>query len=184
MTRHRFFLGYAYDLFRRGAFYTAWQNLLKQLRRIRLIAFLVRVLTVFLSLLQTGALVLLATVLFLILLPIGSSLMLGILLTALIESRQTNRRLRNELANKNVYILFAYDPPSPFLFQNAADLSAHKDTAVLIVSPYWISGKGIKKGRFYCTARQEAEGIYLIRRYYFFSLKKHVLPHTKITYIY
>ena len=184
MTSPRFFFGYAYALFRRGAFYSAWLGVLKQLRRVRLIGLLIRILTFVLSLLQTGAFVLLTTVLLLILLPVGCALMLGILLTALIESGQTNRRLLRELTGKTVYVLFAHDPPSPFLFQNAADLAMRENSAVLIVSPYWIKSVGMKKGRFYCTARQEASRIYLIRRYYFFSLKKHVLPHVSIAYLY
>ena len=47
--------------------------------------------------------------------------------------------------------------------------------AVLVVSPYPVSPRGLGgKGSFF-TARKEAEGIYLVRRHYFFMLRKRVL---------
>ena len=47
--------------------------------------------------------------------------------------------------------------------------------AVLVVSPYPLSSRGLGgKGGFF-TARREAEGLYLVRRHYFFMLRKRVL---------
>lgn len=183
MTAHRFFFGYAYELFTHAQLYTHWQNLLAYIRRFRMIAFVLRVLTIIWSILQTGALVLLTTALFLVILPIAAALMLGILLTALIESRRTNRQLREESEGKQIYVLFMTDRDNPFLSVNTKNLADSGNT-VLIVSPYWISAKGIRRGHFYCTARKEADDVYLVRRYYFFSLKKHVLSDAKVGYVY
>ena len=183
MTRHRFFWGYAYDLFKHAPLYTHWQSLLTYFRRFRTIAFILRILTVIATVLQTGALVVLATAVFLVILPLLGALMLGILLTALLESRRTNRRLRAQTDEKRVCVLFMSTEKNEFLKSNAQSLCAH-GFFVVVVSPYWISPKGIAGKHFFCTAREEYPNIFLIRRYYFFSFRKHVLQNTDAVYLY
>ncbi len=183
MTAHRFFFGYACAQFTHTPLYTHWQGLLAYIRKIRAIAITLRILTVILTVLETGALVILTTALFLVILPILGALMLGILITALLESRRTNRLLAGVTRGRSVYVLFMDASSSPFFSAHAQSLAANGG-AVLIVSPYWISSKGISHGRFYCTARKEGDGIYLIRRYYFFSLKKNVLSLRTVGYVY
>ena len=183
MTRHRFFWGYAYDLFKHAPLYTHWQSLLTYFRRFRTIAFILRILTVIATVLQTGALVVLATAIFLVILPLLGALMLGILLTALLESRRTNRLLQKQAAGKCICVLFMSLEENGFLAGNAKSL-AEQGFLVAIVSPYWIASKGIAGKRFFCTAREEYPNIFLIRRYYFFSFRKHVLQNTDAVYLY
>lgn len=178
------FLKYAWETLRAAAFYEQWLRILSYLRRLRLVALILRLGTILLTVLQTGALVLLTTVLFLIAIPVLIFFTLGILLTALLESRKTNRTLSRLLCGKKVYVLFATDSPTPFFIGNARQLSSLKDTAVLIVSPFWLSSKGILRKGFYGTARREAQNIYTLRRYYFFSLQKQVLRHLETAYLY
>lgn len=178
------FFKYAWESLRAAAFYEQWLRFLSYLRRLRLVTLILRLGAILLTVLQTGALVLLATALFLIAIPILISLTLGILLTALLESRKTNRILSRLLCNKRVYILFATDSPSPFFVANARHLASLGDAAVLIVSPFLLSSKGILRRGFYGTARREAENIYTLRRYYFFSLQKKVLCHLQTAYLY
>ena len=183
ITAHRFFFGYAYDLFTHAPLYTHWQTLLTHIRRFRTVAFLLRILTILVTVLQTGALVVLATALFLVVLPLLAALMLGILLTALLESRRTNRRLQKQAKGKRVCVLFMSNEENAFLEHNAKNLCA-RGFFVVIVSPYWISSKGLADKRFYCTAREEYRNIVLIRRYYFFSFRKHVLQNSDALYLY
>lgn len=183
MVSHRFFFGYAYDQFTHTPLYSHWQNLLSLIRRFRTVAFLLRMLTVIVTVVETGALVLLTTALFLVILPLGAALMLGILLTALLESRRSNRLLRTQVTGKRVYVLFLHTAENAFLWQNAKSL-ANDGNTVIVVSPYWISSKGLQKGNFYATFRRESKGIYLIRRYYFFSLRKHVLKDADTAFLY
>lgn len=179
---HRFFLSYAYDLLRHAKLYVIWQNILNYFRKIRMVALILKILSIVLSVLQTGALVLLSTLLFLVILPIFVALMLGILLTALLESRKSNARMKKVLKNKQVYILFLPKQESSFFEGNIRNLAQKEKSAVIVVSPYWISGKGLASDHFFCTVRNEGQNIYLVRRYYFFMLKKHVLGHN-VTYI-
>lgn len=183
MVMHRSLLGYLYDLITHTSLYTKWQSFLSILRRFRAVSFSIKLLTILFSILETGALVILSTVLFLIILPMGSMLMLGILLTALLESKRTNKRLAARLAGKPIYILFLRDgDANSFQVQNARELATRG--IVLLVSPYWISAKGIYPHGFYCTVRHEAPNIFLVRRYYFFSLRRRVLGGLDTVYMY
>lgn len=189
LLRHSTLTRYLFDRIRHATLYTELQRLLAYLRRIRMVAFLLRALSFFLTLLETGALVLVTTVLFVILLPIGLLLMLTLLFTALVQSIRTNRLLRQELSGRTVYVFF--DVPdvgageaSRFFAQNALERSLQKDCACLCISPYWISSRGLFKKGFYCTARKEAAHLYLVRRYYFFSLKRNVLGNVSTVYVF
>ena len=184
MAKDASFFKYVLGNIRSAALYGHWLRVLAYFRRLRLVAIILRIAGILLTVLQTGALVLLTTVIFLIALPIFVSLMLGILLTALLESRKTNRVLSKLLCGKRIYILFAAEDPTPFFIANAKDLALRPNAAVLIVSPFLLSSKGIFRKRFYCTARREAENIYTLRRYYFFNLRKKVLGDKETAYFY
>ena len=184
LVSHRFFLGFAYDALTHTPLYTHWQAFLSLLRRFRAVAFFLRVLGIIFTIIETGTLVLLTTAVFLVILPLAVALMLGIMITALLESRRTNRQLKQLLEGKQIYVLFLSQRRNPFLEQNAKLLSKTKNTAVVIVSPYLLSSQGLQKHGFYCTARREGENIYLIRRYYYFSFRKHVLHGNTVAYLY
>lgn len=185
LTRHRTLLQYATDRIRNAALYAEFQRLLAYLRRVRMIAFLLRVFSLVFTLVETGALVLLTTVIFLILLPIGIALIFVLLLVALVQSKHTNRNLKTELKERTVYVFFVFpNAQNTFARQNALDLAQKKNCACILVSPYWISSKGGIREGFYCTARKEAAHLYLVRRYYFFSLKRNVLKKEKTVYIF
>ena len=183
MTAHRFFFGYLYDHFTHTSLYTHWKDLQKLIRRFRTFTFVLRIISILLTVVQTGALVLLSTVLFLIVLPVLLALMLGILLTALLESRRSNRKMKHLLERKKIYVIFLSTERNAFLWQNAQSLAA-EGHAVIAVSPYLIGTQGMRRRGFYCTVRHESENVFLIRRYYFFSLRKHVLNGLSTTYIY
>lgn len=173
MAARRHFFAYAYHAVTAAPLYHLWQSVLAFVRRFRLIAFLLRLLGILIAALQTGALVLLTTALFLIILPLLLLLGLGVLLTALVDSRRANRHFGRELKGKTVYVLFLHTSSSAFLQQNVADLS-HRG-AVLLISAHWLAPDGWSKSGFYCTARKEATNIYWIRKYYFYQLRRHVL---------
>lgn len=184
MTSHRFFLGYLHGWITSAPLYAQWARLISYIRRFRTITFLLRTLGILLTVLQTGALVLVGTALFLVLLPSAAALMLGILLTALLESRRSNRYLRSHIAGRAVTVLFLSAEENTFALGNACDL-ASRGRVVLAVSPYLISSRGLgTRKSFYCTLRQERKNVFIIRKYYFFSLRKHVLPLADTAFLY
>ena len=176
-------MAYLYHIFTHAPLYLHWKRLLAYVRKFRTVAFIFRVIGILITVLETGALVIFTTVIFLILLPILAALMLGILITARIDSRRANRTMKAALEGKKTYLFFLPREASAFFFSNAQSLAA-KGSAVILISPYWISAKGFQKGHFYFTVRQETKNIFLIRRYYFFSLRKRVLKEKNTVIVY
>ena len=174
LTSHKSFFAYLYHSVTHAPLYLHWQGLLAYVRKLRMIAFTLRVITVILTILETGALVILTTAVFLILLPITAALMLGILITARIDSRRTNQAMKAALEGKRVYLFFLPRGEANFLC-NGAKALAKDGNAVVLISPYWISPTGLSGRKFYFTVRKEENNLYLIRRYYFFSFRKQVL---------
>lgn len=185
MTHHRFFFGYLYARFRSTSLWVQWQRWLSYFRRFRTVTLVWRVLVFVFSVLQTGALVLLSTLLFVFILPLSTVLMLGILITAAIESKRSNRFLQERLAGRRVCILFLPSQESDFFEQHARKLT-EEGFCVLVISPYLLSSRGIggRRRGFYSTLRREAPDLYLVRKYYFFSLQKHVLRALDVAFLY
>lgn len=140
----------------------------------RTVALAFRITTAVFLFLETGTLFLLSAAVLLVLLPIVALTLMGCILIAALRSRKANRQMRKILSGKRVYVKI---PTAEDLTKySIANRSENVPCIYLVVSPYWVSSKGIHEGgRFYFTVRKEAPNVYLVRRYYFFSLKKHVL---------
>ena len=153
--------------------YRLWQSILADFRRFRMISLIVRLTAWVFTVVQTGALVLLTTAVFFVLLPL-LGLALGVaLLTALMDTRRSLRRMRQQLENRRVYVFFlAY---GGFGEGNALCFSQRADAAVLVVSPLWVSPRGLGRRKPYLNVRQEGAHLYLVRRYFFLSLRKKLL---------
>ncbi len=188
LTQKTSLLAYLTDRLRSAKLYVELRRLLTYLRRVRLIAFFLRAVSLLFTLLETGALVLVATVALVILLPIALILTLALLLVALLQSARTNKRLRQELSGRTVYVTFGVigeaDAHADFAKQNVLELSARPNCACLWISPHWVRSRGFLEKGFYCTARKEAAHLYAVRRYYFFSLKRNVLKKEKTVYLF
>ena len=62
----------------------------------------------------------------------------------------------------------------PF-FASALEMASDPDVTVIVVSPYPWSTKGFGSHRMFATARQEQPRLYLVRKYYYFILRRRVL---------
>lgn len=184
MSEERWLLRYLWQSLRQNSLWMLLRRWAEWFRRFRLVSLLLRLASLLWGILQTGAAVLLSTLLLLVALPLLLSWMLGILLTALLETKKSNRRLFAATEKKTVYVLFLSRTESRFFVANAYDLSKRKESVVIAVSPYWLSSRGLRKGYFYCTVRKEAEALYLVRPFYFFSLSRRVLAKRKTAYLY
>ena len=183
LTAHKHFTVYLYRIFTNAPLYLQWKRLLAYVRKFRTVAFILRIIGILVTVLETGALVILTTAIFLVLLPILAALMLGILITAQIDSRRANQTVKKTLEDKRVYLFFLPRGNASFLCAWAKELAKAGNAAVLI-SPYWISPRGLRGKEFYFTIRTEEQNLYLIRRYYFFSLRKSVLREENTVIIY
>lgn len=97
---------------------------------------------------------------------------------ALLQSRRMNRKLRQALDGRRVRVFI---PPrggalnaDSFFIRNARAM-ADEGVAVIVVTPYLVSARGLGGRGGFFTARREADGLYLVRRHYFFFLRRHVL---------
>ena len=180
-TAHRFFLFDLYDRLRHTTLYTQWQRLLTWIRRFRAVTLTLRIFSFLFAALQAGTLVLLFATLLLAVLPLLLLSALTVLLCAALASRRANRAFSKKLAGGQAYVIFPDTVNSPFLWQHVCDLQ-QRGYAVILVSPYLFSPAGIRQNKFYTTLREESEHVFLVRRYYYFSLKKNVLSKSNVVY--
>ena len=140
----------------------------------RTVALAFRITTAVFLFLETGTLFLLSAAVLLVLLPIVALTLMGCILVAALRSRKANQQMRKILSDKRVFV--AIPTAEELTKYSIANRSENAPCIYLVVSPYWVSSKGIlESGKFYFTVRKESPNVYLVRRYYFFSLKKHVL---------
>ncbi len=185
LQTHRSVWSYARACWREATLYMLWKRCLTAFRRFRLVTLILRISAFLLAALETGALVLLSGFLLLLCLPVLIFLSLMILITALWEAPQKNREILAKIAQKRIYVLFLEEGSGAFFKANVYDLASRENSAVVIISPFWFSTRGIAQKRgFYVTAREEMENVFLVRRYYFFALKKHVLGTRSCAYIF
>ena len=184
MSSEKWLLRYLWQSLRQNSLWMLLGRWMEWFRRFRLVSFLLRLAALLWGILQTGAAVRLSTLLLLVALPLLLSWMLGILLTALLETKKSNRLLSAVTEGKSVYVLFLPRAESRFFAANAYDLSQREDRVVIAVSPYWLSSRGLRKGYFYCTVRKESDALYLVRPFYFFSLSRRVLAQRDTAYLY
>lgn len=90
-----------------------------------------------------------------------------------------HRTLRRELAGKHLYVFVATDDdrlrPGSFFSRSVHQLAHMPGYAVLVISPHNFRTQGLGGKGAYLTARRECDGLYLVRRHYFFSLRRRVL---------
>ena len=98
---------------------------------------------------------------------------------AAFRSHRMNIRLKKALTGKRIRILI---PPgksafseNAFFIRNAREMAQHGEVAVIAVSPYLLSTKGLGGRGAYSNARQEADNLFIVRRHYFFTLRRRVL---------
>ncbi len=98
---------------------------------------------------------------------------------AAMRSRRMNARMRVALAGRHLRVLF---PPKgirlhkdAYFIRHARAMAAEPGVAVIVVSPYFFSTRGLGGRGAYFTARQEGEELFLVRKHYYFFLRRAVL---------
>lgn len=182
-VRRHSFLGYVCELLHHAKLYQLWSRLFTRFRRLRAVTLVLKAFGLLFTLLQAGTLALLGTIVLLFVLPLFAVLMSGALLIALLETGRTDRRLRTVIGERRVLVCFPTARQNLFLYRNALDF-AERNWVVLAVSPHWLHPRGFEKRSFYCTAREESEGVYLVRPYYFFHLRRRILKRQTTAYWY
>ena len=182
MSERRSFFQDAKETLLHARPYRLWQSVITYFRHFRMISFLLRLVGWIVTFLQTGALVLLTTAILFVILPLIVAFAAGIVLTALLDTRNSLRRLRKQLSGRRVYVFFGI--PGDFGVKSIREFAAGENTAVLVISPFWLSAKGLNKRYYYVNIRRESKHLFLVRRYFFFPIRKKLLDPQNTVYVY
>lgn len=162
--------------------YRAFTKGISFIRRFRLLTYIASFLSYALALVGTGAILLVYLSVAAVVLILSALALSIFLVLAKKDTKRSNLHLAQELSDKDVYIFFAGSArviyQNGFFGQNALDLSRLENACVLIVTPALLSKKGLfhTNGHFFFTSRKECENLFIIRKFYYFSFKKRVLP--------
>ena len=122
---------------------------------------------------------LLVSAVFITILPFLLIFSLVVLLAAAFRARIANRMMTERLTGKRVRVIVMPDSVTfrddTFAERSAKAMSREPNTAVLVVSPYFMSPRGLGGRGMFFTVREEAEDLYLVRRCYYFLLRRRVL---------
>ena len=188
------YFGYLKKRLQTASLYSLWIRILTYFRRFRLISTVIKVVSYALTIVGTGAFFLAVTASTLILVPFVFIFFSFFLLSRLLTRKKKFESLARVLSGRTVYVFF---PPPGYSFKegvyfekNVKILSqgSSGNNFVIIVSPYFISPKGIggKKRPYYHVLRYESENVCIVRRSSFFALRRNLLSHisTSIIYVY
>ena len=185
LLRNPDYVTFLSSLLRRSQLYHLWNSYLVVFRRFRLVSILIRLYSYLLLLLQFGTAFFFIAVTLVLLLPIalvGAGL---VTVSALLFYGRKNRYMERELSGKNIFVLFPMRDgefrSGQFWRTNIDELAKSRNgqNAVIVVSPFFWSFRGIFDRSPYFLVRAEKPNIYLIRKHYYFSLRKKVLYKNK-----
>ncbi len=157
-----------------------WMEILAFLRRFRMLRIVFQVIGWLIAVLQAGTLIVLTTVVFFFLLPLLAILLVVIPLITLLDRHKSKQRLSEAFSDSREVVFIFSD--GPVVFQSAVELAESGNRTVLLVSPHWLSGRATdgSPARFYVNMRQESEQVFLIRRYFYYCVRKSVKDKTVV----
>ncbi len=179
LLNKRNYFSYLSSLLQKTQFFHVWRYYTGLLRKFKLVSLLFRLYSYLLVLLQFGTAFFVIVLGILLLLPLLVLSVGSVIFSALLLYRRENKRLASLLKEKRVTVFFPTRDGElergEFWKVHIQELSEREDNAVLIVSPFFWSGKGMTSNRFYLLLRQEKENVYLLRKHYYFSLRRSIL---------
>ena len=152
-----------------------WDDIVTYFRRFRLISTAMRLLSVIISAIEAGAAFIIAAGVVLALSPAAALCLLASEIDAAISTASDLACVRRLAQAGGVTFVF---PPRDrrvlgsggTLTRHAAELSL--GGTVLIVSPYTLSPRGAGGRGAYSSMRREADGVFLLRRRFYFKLRR------------
>lgn len=177
----RNYFKYLVSLVKSTSFWGVLQKGISHFRKFRLLSAIFRIATRIAVWAESGVAIVAWLSFSVFMLPVIGVLSFVSLFIALFRSRSANHSFTDILRDKRVYVLFAArgqlkkgDGKGTFFYENAREL-ASDGSVVLVVSPYFFGRFGVGGSGFYVTAREECENVYMVRKNYFFMLRRIVL---------
>ena len=172
---------YLISLVKSTSFWLLCQRGLSFFRKFRLISWILRIVTRIVIWAETSVAFIAWISATIVILPFLALLSAASLFIALFRSKNANKHFEELLGGKKVYILFASKKQLSkrgekvgFFVQNVREL-ALRDSVCIVVSPHFFGREGIGGSDFYVTARKESENIYMVRKNYYFMLRRVVI---------
>lgn len=157
-------------------FWRAWIFILTYFRRLRLLSYIASLIAYLIALVGTGALLLVylsATALFLI---AAALLFVLFIIVASADVKKANHVLLDAFRDKELYMFFqsGNEAKCGFFAKNVLDFSNIPNANVLIVTNSIFFARGAHR---FLALRQIRKNVFVIRKFYYFTFKKRVLPH-------
>ena len=179
----RNYISYLSSLLQKTQFFHVWRYYTGIFRKFKLFSLLLRLYSYLLILLQFGTAFFVIVLGLLLLLPLLIFSVGSVLFSALLLYRRKNKSLAFLMQKKRVIVFFPTRDGElehgDFWKAHINELSEQEETAILIVSPFFWSAKGLTGRRFYLLLRKEKENVYLLRKHYYFSLRRTILDKTR-----
>jgi len=160
-----------------------FRRFIRFFRRLRVVRWVTNIVLIILT-------AILASAVFITAIPLLLLSTVTALFAVIFNARSANYKMASALAGKHIVILTTHDHTTlgedSFFERCAKDMATAPNTAVMVISPYLLSTKGLGGRGLYFTARQEAQNLYLVRKSYYFLLRRQVLeridPHLTVIY--
>ncbi len=162
------------------SFFNIYKRILSYIRRYAFITTTIRIITFLFVFVEAVLLFVISTSAFIASVLITLVLSHILMLLSVFTRKKQNIKNREFLADKDIVIFF---PPKNRAFEEnsyfkrfVSDYSEKENHTVLVVSPYLINSKGLfSHKKSYHSLRVDSENILLVRRSYYFTLRKKVI---------
>ena len=189
-SKKRYFT-YIIQLFSSTSIFNIYKKILAFLRRYSLISTTLKIVVAVLTVLQTSAIFVIATSASFLSIPFILVISYGVFFLAHINRKRNDAVNKKLLAHKKIFVFFppkkrALSPESYFSGM-VEEFSREADHICIVVSPHFWRNRGLfGNKKHYRFSRTESESILLVRRQYYFMLKKNILNESsnEITEIY
>jgi hypothetical protein len=177
------YISYLYQSVKESGIGLFFRRVVRIWRRLRLVRIITAV---------TAAVVatLLLSAVFLTLIPFFMLFALVAFLAVCLRAKATNKKMAEVLSGKRVRVMIFSDAVAfrgdTFAEGCAKAMARESDTAVLVITPYFFSPRGLGGRGMFFTARREANDLYLVRKCYYFLLRRRVLDAVcgEVTFVY
>lgn len=185
------YLSYFTSVLKNASLFRLYSQILNTVRHFTFVTTTIKVVMFLLTIIQSSAIFVISTSAFIIYLPFTFLVSgIGTMLT-LFGSRKATRINRPILSDKNVCVFFPAKKSvireDSYFAGFVKSMAENPNTVCMIVTHGFFFSHGITKcKKYFFTSRIDADNLIIVRRHYYYSLKKNViLPYSKnLTEIY
>ncbi len=176
----KYYTTYLFENIRSTSLFNIYERIIRAIKRYTLLTTTLKILTFIITFIESSAIFVFVASAFIISVPITVFLSYAAIVMSFLGSKRLNRRNKELLSGKNITLMFpqrgkAFEQGS-FFRGMVRDTAKKPDSVVVIVSPYVFGVKGISSRQTpYLASRLEGDNILIVRKHYYFTLKKRML---------